>query len=479
MIKIYTTRYMSYLKKYIYPILIVFLVSLILLGHNLNKKSSFSKKNEISNFAKQLKKKNNQLAKIQKNLLENGNNINDLINKDKINFEKITENIKLVDFNGYSFSNSKTNNNLFNNYSLSKYTTNDILFNGNLAAVGTAFIDFYNNDKNIFLSTYDGIFAYSKLSNINEFTKVKSNINKIINYEDFYLHDQYGIKDILIDEQKLYVSYIGKKKDNCYDLKIISGELNEIYLNFEIFYETSGCISTTNKHGYWAHQGAGGRILKIDDSNLLFTTGDFRNRPVAQKLDSEFGKILRINIATKKTDVVSLGHRNPQGLFYSKKFDFILSTEHGPKGGDEININHKPFLKKKNFGWPISSYGEHYKKNYSKKILSEAPLEKSHKKYGFEEPIKYFVPSIGISQLISINNEDRDFFIGAMGNQIDDQDLGIHYIKLNKKRDKIIKHRYILLNERVRDMVISKNQKIILMFLETSNSIIILKNQKN
>jgi hypothetical protein len=470
---------MFFFKKYIYPILIVFLVGLILLGHNLNKKSSFSKKNEISNLAKQLKKRNNQLAKIQKNLFKSGKNINNLINHNKINFKKITENTKLVDFNGYSFSKSKTNDNLFNNYSFSKYTTNDILFNGNLGAVGTAFIDFYNNDKNIFLSTYDGVFAYSKLDNIKEFTKVGSNIDTVIKYEGFYLHDQYGIKDILIDKQKLYVSYISQKKDNCYNLKIISAELNEKYLNFKTFYETLSCISTTNKHGYWAHQGAGGRILKINDSNLLFTTGDFRNRPLAQKLDSEFGKILKIDILTKKTDVVSLGHRNPQGLFYSKKFDFILSTEHGPKGGDEININHKPFLKVKNFGWPISSYGEHYSKHYSKKVLSEAPLEKSHKKYGFEEPIKYFVPSIGISQLVSINKEDREFFIGAMGNQIKDQDLGIHYIKLNEKRDKIIEHKYILLNERVRDMVISKNQKTILMFLETSGSIIILKNQKN
>jgi glucose/arabinose dehydrogenase len=271
------------------------------------------------------------------------------------------------------------------------------------------------------------------------------------------------------------VSYISKKKDNCYNLKIISADLNEKYLDFEIFYETLNCISTKNKHGYWAHQGAGGRIFKIDNSSILFTTGDFRNRPMAQKLDSEFGKILRINITTKKAEVVSLGHRNPQGLFYSKKFDFILSTEHGPKGGDEININHKPFLMKKNFGWPISSYGEHYAKHYSKDILSEAPLKKSHKKYGFEEPIKYFVPSIGISELVSISNEDREFFIGAMGNQINDQDLGIHYIKLNKKRDKIVEHKYIMLNERVRDMVISKNKKTIIMFLETSSSIIILK----
>ena len=84
-------------------------------------------------------------------------------------------------------------------------------------------------------------------------------------------------------------------------LLIISADFNEKYLDFEIFYETLNCINTTNNHGYWAHQGAGGRIFKIDDSSILFTTGDFRNRPMAQKLDSEFGKILRINITFEYT----------------------------------------------------------------------------------------------------------------------------------------------------------------------------------
>ena len=242
-----------------------------------------------------------------------------------------------------------------------------------------------------------------------------------------------------------------------------------------MFYQTSDCVDENNNHGFWAHQGGGGRIVNLDNANLLFTTGDFRNRPLSQNIKSDFGKILKINIQNKKSEVVSLGHRNPQGLYYSKKFDFILSTEHGPKGGDEININNRPFSKVKNFGWPISSYGEHYKKNYSEKILNEAPLNKSHKKFGFEEPIKYFDPSIGISQTISLNETDTEFFIGAMGNEIADQDLGLHYIKLNEKRDKVIDHDYFLLNERVRDIVISKDKKIIIIFLESTSSISILR----
>ena len=79
---------------------------------------------------------------------------------------------------------------------------------------------------------------------------------------------------------------------------------------------------------------------------------------------------------------------------------------------------------------------EHYYKNYSKEILDQAPLNKSHKKYGFEEPIKYFVPSIGISEIISLDVDDKEFLIGAMGNEIAEQDLGLHLIKLDNKRKK-------------------------------------------
>ena len=62
-----------------------------------------------------------------------------------------------------------------------------------------------------------------------------------------------------------------------------------------------------------------------------------------------------------------------------------------------------------------------------------------------------------------------------MGNEIADQDLGLHYIKLNKNRDKVIKHDYFLLNERVRDIVVSKDKKLIIIFLESTSSISVLR----
>ena len=451
------------INKIIYQIIILILLSILIIGYSINKKNSSSKKNEISNLNKQILTKTQQLSNIQKNFIKNKKNINDILNPENINFLKITSNKEIENLNGYE---------------LNKYRTNEILSSGNYRALASAYIDFYNDDKEIILATVDGVFAISELNNIEDFKKIKSNIFDLITYEDFYTNTQYGIKDILVNEDNLYVSFINKKKEDCFNLKILVSKINRKKLDFKTFFETSGCVNKKNRHGYLAHQGAGGRMF-IGDNSIYFTTGEFRNRPLAQKKDNDYGKILKIELKSKKSKIISIGHRNPQGLYYSQKNNFIISTEHGPKGGDEVNINHEPQKKIKNFGWPIASYGEHYYKNYSEEILDQAPLNKSHKKYGLVEPLKYFIPSIGISEIISLDSDDKEFLIGAMGNEIAEQDLGLHFIKLNDKRKKIVKHQYIPLNERVRDMVISKNKKILILFLETTSSLAVIKKSTN
>ena len=138
---------MKIITKFLLIIIIAILTILLVTGYSLNKKSSASKKNEISNFAIQLKIRNNQLAKIQKNLLEENLDINDLINNDEISFKKVQDNLKLIDFNGYNFSKTTINTELFDGYYLTKYSSNDILFNGNIGSVGTAYLDLYDNMK--------------------------------------------------------------------------------------------------------------------------------------------------------------------------------------------------------------------------------------------------------------------------------------------------------------------------------------------
>ena len=194
-----TERPFKIMKKkiFIYNILVVLLTILLIAGYVLNKQSSKSKKNEISNLNKQILAKNQQLSNIQKNFIKNKKNINDLINLDSINF------IKTVS--------SKEINSL-KNFKLDKYRTNEILSSGNYRALASAYIDFYNNDKEIILATVDGIFAISQINNLESFKKIKSNIFDLITYEDFYTNTQYGIKDILVSDDNLYVSFINKKK---------------------------------------------------------------------------------------------------------------------------------------------------------------------------------------------------------------------------------------------------------------------------
>ena len=130
-------------------------------------------------------------------------------------------------------------------------------------------------------------------------------------------------------------------------------------------------------------------------------------------------------------------------MLINKKKNFIISTEHGPKGGDEININVNPFKNISNFGWPISSYGEHYdgvlKKD--KKIYEKYPLNKNHKQFGFIEPAHYFVPSIGISEVIEI--KDNQFIVSSL------KDRSIYTFNLNEKYE-IDNLRRIYVGERIR-----------------------------
>ena len=176
-----------------------------------------------------------------------------------------------------------------------------------------------------------------------------------------------------------------------------------------------------------------------------------------------------------------MGHRNPQGLYYDSQNDYIISTEHGPAGGDEINININPGTGSlKNYGWPISSYGVHYDDKFERK---SAPLHKSHKKYGFIEPLKFYSSSIGISEIIKIPDKfnkyfKNDFLICAMGSRLVEGDLSIHHLKFNEDFSNIIDQNVIQIGERVRDIIYVPQINKFLSYLESSGSILVISNNQ-
>ncbi len=129
----------------------------------------------------------------------------------------------------------------------------------------------------------------------------------------------------------------------------------------------------------------------------------------------------------------------------------------------------------KNYGWAISSYGEHYGGPDSH-LYKIAPLNKSHKNFGFEEPIKYFTPSIGITQILRVNNSinnDYKLLVGSMVFDKEEDDMTIHILNFNKDFEET-KYEKIYIGERIRDMI-DLNNGSILMTLESSGSFGLLK----
>ena len=337
---------------------------------------------------------------------------------------------------------------------------------------GSAFLD--KSDDNLFLLSASGILAYSDLnSDETKFMQIKNNINDFIGKKQLDKYEWFSIKDLLIFNGKIYVSYTNEQEENCWNTSIIYADLNYQNLKFEPLFEPNVCIGAYKNvdNTFNSHQ-SGGRIISLDEKNLLFSTGDFRNRFHSQDLNSPLGKLLKINLDDKSYSVAALGHRNIQGLYFDKKNSYIISTEHGPKGGDEVNLLSLEDLgngdNPPNHGWAISSYGEHYSDRLSTFLrgatnhYEKYPLYKSHEKYGFVEPIKYYVPSIGISELVPLNPQKKLY----LHTSLKDSSIYLFQLDQNNIYKNIAK---VKVGERIRDVVRFRDK--IVLFLEDTSSV--------
>ena len=165
-----------------------------------------------------------------------------------------------------------------------------------------------------------------------------------------------------------------------------NGRLDDV----KIIFRQEGPLSSGGHYGC--------RIVHANDGNLFVTLGEhFKYRDEAQNLGNHLGKLIRIapdgsvpadnpfiGRADAKPEIWSYGHRNEQGLAINPASGDLWEIEHGPRGGDEVNI----IGKGKNYGWPVIGYGIDY---------NGAKIHESTAKDGMEQPIKYWVPSIAPS----------------------------------------------------------------------------------
>lgn len=361
----------------------------------------------------------------------------------------------------------ESNLKLSNGKNLKKYKLTSGFYSGiNNVFPGSGFIDFYR--ENIFILSSRGVLAYRENLNSDDvnFKQIKNNINKFIGMDTFKKSRKFSIKDLLIFNDKAYVSYTEEIKEDCWNTSIIYSDINYENLLFKKLFSTKECIHSRDNidKEFQIHQ-SGGRIISLDDSHILLSLGEYRSRPLAQNKKSINGKIIKINIVDNDYQIISMGHRNPQGLYFDKENNFILETEHGPQGGDEINLIDVNKINKdeiQNYGWPISSAGEHYGgKVIGNKIkYGKYPLYKSHREYGFIEPLYSFVPSIGISEIVKIGQ--NKYVVGSM------KDKSIYFFELNQKK-LLINLKRVEVFERVRDLRVKNNQ--LYLFMEDTASI--------
>ena len=408
---------------------------------------------------------------LKKELKEKKALINDqliYINKNNASHEiNIKKKIKKLEFPKYK----SLEINLYNNKKkLNFYKSNNQLVRGiNNFFPGSGYLDLYENK--LFLISATGLIGYSNnlYGDSIIFNQINNNINDFLSLDEINKGNWFSVKDLLVVNNNIYVSFTNEQKNNCWNTSVIVAKLNFEYLKFSNFFEPKYCVKSKDNYDkeFNAHQ-SGGKLFKYDDDNIILTMGDYRLRKLAQDINSTFGKILKLNSKSKRYEILSLGHRNPQGLYYDLDKDYVISTEHGPDGGDEINLNLNTKIVK-NFGWAISSYGEHYggKESYENKSkYKKYPLHKSHKDYNFIEPIKYFVPSIGISQLVQI--KQNKFLLSSL------KDESIYTFTLNEKNE-LTEFKRIEIGERIRDMVYDSEKKEVVLFLENTASIGILK----
>jgi glucose/arabinose dehydrogenase len=249
---------------------------------------------------------------------------------------------------------------------------------------------------------------------------------------DVAMHPDYATN------QFVYLSFAkGTEKDNATTLiraKFDGKTLSEVTQIFE---------SNPHKKGT-NHFGA--RILFLSDKTLLLSLGEgFSYKDEAQNLMSDFGKIMHLrddgvpiddhqfstsndqNVKSHK-GIFSYGHRNPQGLAFDKATNTIYENEHGPRGGDEINV----LVTGKNYGWPKITYGVDY---------TGLPISDKVAMDGMEQPLLYWVPSIAPSGMTFY---DKDLFADWKGDLLVSALAGEQLRRVELKAGKVLKQETFL-----------------------------------
>lgn len=259
---------------------------------------------------------------------------------------------------------------------------------------------------------------------------------------------QGGLLDIAIDPEfeknkTLYLSYSGFEKSSLgtevISAKLEGNKLTKLKTLFKALPKSRG------GHHF------GSRLL-LNKEELYITLGDRGDKERAQDINDHAGSLIRINKdgsipknnpfnndANAKSEIYTYGNRNMQGIAMHPDTGDVWTIEHGPQGGDELNLM-KPGV---NYGWPVITYGVNY-------VIGTKIGEGTEKK-GMAQPVHYWVPSIATSSLLFY---DGDKFPQWQGNAFVSSLVFGQLARLEIKNNKVIKEERLLKGEfgRIREV---------------------------
>ncbi len=189
---------------------------------------------------------------------------------------------------------------------------------------------------------------------------------------------QFRVAHIRVQEQgdrvRVFASHhFWKRAEKCFVVRVssMSGTraaflAGDPSLHWDTVFESTPCVplrgeDSVHENNPFAGMEIGGRLGFLSDQRLMLTLGDHdftgveTKRMFSQEPQVSYGKTILIHLDDGSSEIYSLGHRNPQGLYITPE-GTIWSTEHGPQGGDELNL----IVKGANYGWPLVTYGTDY-----------------------------------------------------------------------------------------------------------------------
>ncbi len=322
---------------------------------------------------------------------------------------------------------------------------------------GTIFTYYDEELKKTLLKVPDnGYSDYVKAAESEKFRHLKHNTYSF-RYNDILFIESNSVSRLAISYTQWYA------ENECYgntvaildfDEKIDSIQnLEASPDDWKILYESQPCLVLKDVSNALEGYMSGGRISQQDAQHIVLANGDYYWDGVytADKLSqsdkNDYGKIVQINIGTATSRHIAKGVRNPQGIHIDVNRN-IWVTEHGPRGGDELNL----IKEGANYGWPLETYGTRYSR-------SPWPMARQPGRHTtYEKPVFSWVPSIAVSNIITIDNFEPSWDGDLLVASLNDQQL----YRLRMDDERVVFAEPITIKERIRYVHQHSDNRIVL-----------------